>query len=150
MTLLETMIKDGISIDFSEDPVFGTDEVYESYPCPVATVTFSLMDTDIEGYRPLYPVDGYTEEMCVSEGFYGFTLEINQYTNTHVSSCILFSLESSSLPDEDLLYFIDLSEEEQIAIYERLDEQCRKYLGRSCEDLLKDAEKEMMDYFYDD
>ena len=44
----------------------------------------------------------------------------------------------------------DLSEEEQIAIYERLDEQCRKYLGKSCEDLLKDAEKEMMDYFYDD
>ena len=140
MTLLETMIKDGISIDFSEDPVFGTDEVYESYPCPVATVTFSLMDTDIlnraadrirveEGYRPLYPVDGYSEEMCVSEGFYGFTIEINQYTNTHVSSCILFS---------------------QIAIYERLDEQCRKYLGKSCEDLLKDAEKEMMDYFYDD
>ena len=140
MTLLETMIKDGISIDFSEDPVFGTDEVYESYPCPVATVTFSLMDTDIlnraadrirveEGYRPLYPVDGYTEEMCVS---------------------ILFSLEGSSLPDEDLLYLIDLSEEEQIAIYERLDEQCRKYLGKSCEDLLKAAEKEMMDYFYDD
>ena len=161
MTLLETMIKDGISINFSEDPMFGTDEVYESYPCPVATVTFSLMDTDIlnraadrirveEGYRPLYPVDGYSEEMCVSEGFYGFTIEINQYTNTHVSSCILFSLEGSSLPDEDLLYLIDLSEEEQIAIYERLDEQCRKYLGKSCEDLLKDAEKEMMDYFYDD
>ena len=113
MTLLETMIKDGISIDFSEDPMFGTDEVFDSYPCPVATVTFSLKDTEIlnraadrirveEGYRPLYPVDGYTEEMCVSEGSYGFTIEINQYTNTHVSSCILFSLEGSSLPDEDL------------------------------------------------
>ena len=48
------------------------------------------------------------------------------------------------------MYLIDLSEEEQIAIYERLDEQCRKYLGKSCEDLLKAAEKEMMDYFYDD
>ena len=38
---------------------------------------------------------------------------------------------------------IDLTEEEQAAIYARLDEQCKRYLDKSCEELLAEAGKEL-------
>ena len=38
-------------------------------------------------------------------------------------------------------YFIDLTAEEQSAIYARLDEQCKRYLGKNCEELLAEADK---------
>ena len=43
--------------------------------------------------------------------------------------------------DNESRYFIDLTAEEQAAIYARLDEQCKRYLGKSCEELLAEAGK---------
>ena len=40
-------------------------------------------------------------------------------------------------------YFIDLTVEEQSALYARLDEQCKMYLGKSCEELLAEAGEEL-------
>ena len=50
---------------------------------------------------------------------------------------------NSRSPDEGEMYTIDLSPDEQTALYNRLDEQCRKYLGKSCEELLAEARKAM-------
>ena len=43
--------------------------------------------------------------------------------------------------DNESRYFIDLTAEEQSAIYARLDEQCKRYLGKGCEGLLAEADK---------
>lgn len=54
-----------------------------------------------------------------------------------------FVVVNSDSEDNEETYTIDLTEEEQIAIYNRLDEQCRKYEGKSCEELLAEAKKRM-------
>lgn len=40
-------------------------------------------------------------------------------------------------------YTIDLTEEEQEFMYARLDAQCRKYLGKTCEELLAESHREL-------
>ena len=45
--------------------------------------------------------------------------------------------------DNEKKYAIDLTAEEQAAVYKQLDSQCRTYLGKSCEELLAEAGKEM-------
>ena len=45
--------------------------------------------------------------------------------------------------DNEARYFIDLTAEEQSVIYAQLDEQCKIYLGKSCEELLAEAGKEL-------
>ena len=41
------------------------------------------------------------------------------------------------------LYTIDLNKEEEVAMFNRLDEQCRMYLGKGCADLLAEARMRM-------
>ena len=43
----------------------------------------------------------------------------------------------------DSRYTIDLTADEQKVVYDQLDEQCRRYEGKSCEELLKEAEERM-------
>ena len=43
------------------------------------------------------------------------------------------------------LWFIELTEEEQRNMYARLDEQCLKYLGKTCADLMDEPRKAMED-----
>ena len=38
---------------------------------------------------------------------------------------------------------VDLTAEEQNEVFKRLDSQCREHEGKSCEELLKEAEEKM-------
>ena len=49
------------------------------------------------------------------------------------------TIASQSKRGED----VDLSEEEQKAVWEELDRQCRERLGKGCEELLSEARKRM-------
>jgi hypothetical protein len=60
-----------------------------------------------------------------------------------MDSCLEFVVVNSDSEDNEELYTIELNAEEQTAIYNRLDEQCRKYEGKSCEELLAEARKQM-------
>ena len=96
-----------------------------------------------EGYRPMHPLDEFTNDTCDNEGWYDFYVGINGFADNHMDNCIEFVVVNADSEDNEELYTIDLLEQEQEAVYNRLDELCRKYLEQSCEDLLAEAEKRM-------
>jgi hypothetical protein len=154
MTLTEGFVKDEIFIDFGSEIMFGDDQCYLDYPCRFPTVGFQLMATNglvqiadrirkDAGFKPMHPMDEFTDDTCDNEGWYDFYVGINGFADNHMDNCIEFVVMNADSEDNEELYTIDLLEQEQEAVYNRLDELCRKYLEQSCEDLLAEAEKQM-------
>ena len=154
MTLLEGFLKDNLLVDFGSEVRYGSDQVFQDHPCRFATAGFELMATSgleqiadrirkDEGFRPIHPMDEYTEETCDGDGFYVFYVGINGYAQTHMDSCIEFLLVNSDSPDNEELYAVILSPAEQEMVYASLDAQCREYLGKDCEELLLEARRRM-------
>lgn len=112
-------------IDFDEEILYGWDQAYVTHPVVFPTVSFSLVATPA------------LKQMCKRKGWSlgDFYIGINGYTDSRVDTC----LEMYS----DEWHFIDLTEEEQRAIYKCLSDQCVKHLGKSCEKLLAEAEERM-------
>ena len=156
MGMFERIINEQIFIDFGAEVMYGSDQMYVDYPVRFATVQFQLMDTALlseladrirkdAGFAPFHPMDEYTDEMCDQDGWYDFYIGLNDWDSTRVDTCIEAIVCNSRSADEGELYTIDLSPEEQGHLYCRLDEQCRKYLGKGCEELLAESRKEMED-----
>lgn len=154
MTLTEGIVKDSIYIDFGTEVMFGSDQVYVDYPCRFATVAFELMSTEAlsmiadqirakEGYAPMHPMEGQAEDNCDQEGWYSFRIGLNDLACTRLDACIEFTVENSLSADGGEMYTIDLTDYEQGLVYNQLDCQCREYLGKSCEELLAEARKEL-------
>ena len=154
MNLLEAFIRDEIFIDFGSEIMYGDDQCYIDYPCRFPTVGFQLMVTNglvqiadrirkDAGFKPMHPMDEYTDDTCDNEGFYDFYVGLNGFADNHMDSCIEFIVVNADSEDNEELYTIDLTTEEQKAIYDRLDEQCRRYEGKSCEELLAEAGRRM-------
>ena len=155
MNLLEAFIRDEIFIDFGADVLYGSDQCNVSFPCRFPTVTFQLMATnglsqiadrirkDL-GFAPMHPMDEYTDDTCDNDGWYDFYVGINGYAENHMDSCIEFVVVNSNSLDCEERYSIDLTtEEEQDAVFKHLNEQCQKYLGKDCLDLLAEAQRQM-------
>ena len=134
--------------------MYGDDQCYIDYPCRFPTVGFQLMATNglvqiadrirkDEGFKPMHPMDEYTDDTCDNEGFYDFYIGLNGFADNHMDSCIEFVVVNAVSEDNEELYTIDLTADEQKAVYDRLDEQCRRYEGKSCEELLAEADKRM-------
>lgn len=156
MGMFEAVLKDNVFVDFGAEIMFGDDQMYLDYPHLFATVGFELMATSLlceiadrirkeQGFKPLHPMDEYTDETCDQNGFYNFYAGLNAWSDSRCDSCIEFVVCGSDSPDNEEMYTIDLNREEEYAMYNRLDEQCREYLGKSCADLLSEAEKRMED-----
>ena len=154
MTLLEAVLKDHVFIDFGAEIQYGDDQLYLDYPCRFATVGFELMATGLlceiadrirkdKGLRPMHPMDEYTEETCDQNGWYDFYVGLNDWSDTKCDFCIEFVVLNSDSEDNEELYTIDLGKDEEKAMYNRLDEQCRRYLGMGCAELLDEARKRM-------
>ena len=154
MNLTEGFIKTQVFIDFGAEPWYGSDQIDLSYPCRFSTVDFQLIATEAleeiadsirvaAGYKPIHPIDFYSLEECDQEGWYDFFIGLNGYDETKVDSSIDFVVVNSASPDNETVYRISLSPEERKAIFTSLDEQCRKYLGKSCDDLLAESRKQM-------
>ena len=154
MSLIESFLKDELFIDFGAEILFGDDQAYLDYPCRFATVGFQLMATNglcqivdrmrkNAGFVPFHPMDEYTDETCDSNGFYDFYVGLNDFADNRMDTCIEVIVVNADSPDNEEMYTIDLNRTEQEAVYARLDEQCRKYLKKSCADLLKEAREKM-------
>ena len=154
MTLTEGFVKDEVFIDFGTEVLYGDDQCYIDYPCRFPTVGFQLMATNglsqiadrirvDAGFKPMHAMDEYTDDTCDNDGWYSFFVGLNGFTDNHMDTCIEFIVENSDSEDNEELYSIDLTADEQAAIYNRLDEQCRKYLNQTCEELLAEARKRM-------
>ncbi len=159
LSLIDRFLKENISVSLDEEIMYGSDQAYDSYPCRFATVGLEvdggyglcrIVDRMRKtlGFKPLEPLepldfdDDYDSD-CDQEGEYRFYVGLNDYNASKVDSCITVILINSRSPDNEDSYVIDLSEEEQKALYRRLDEDCRKLLGKSCEDLLEEARNQM-------
>lgn len=127
MGLLEAVVRDNVFIDFGSEIQYGSDQVYDSYPCRFATVGFQLMSSTLlgqtadrirvdRGYRPMHPIDGYTDEMCDQEGFYDFYIGLNDWSRTKCDTFIQFAVVNTESPDNEEMYTIDLDENEQAVV----------------------------------
>ena len=85
----------------------------------------------------------YTDETCDQNGWYDFYYGVNDLPDVRGDTCIEFIVVSDGAEDNGEIYSIDLSQEERLAMYNRMDEQCRKYLGKSCMDLLAEDRRRM-------
>ena len=160
MTLIEGFIENEIFIDFGAEVIYGSDQVLLSKPEKYVTAEFQLMATSglsliadrirkDAGFVPFHPMDEYTEKTCDNDGWYDFFISITDRYGGEgqgaADTCIEFTVVNSDSPDNEESYTIDLTADERGYIYECLEEQCRRYLGKSCEELLGEARKEIED-----
>lgn len=159
MTLTENFIREAIHLDAGAEVVFGSDEMYDTYPCRFPTVEFQLAATDAlvevadrirmeKGYLPTHPRDGRTDEVD-TEAWYDFYIGICRLPGENqpcqLDSSISFVVVNSDSDDNEDMYNIDLTESEKEYVYEILNRQCRRYHGKDCAELLAESEKELMD-----
>ena len=150
-SLVDRFFRENISLSPQHEIFYGTGEAYVSYPCRFATADFELcagyglelivdrMRKDL-GFKPLEPIDG--DDDC-AHGEYVFYVGLNDYTK--IDNCISAFLLGSDSPDNETIYPIDLTEEEQDALYRRLDEEARRAYGMSCEDIMVKARQFVID-----
>ena len=154
MNLLEGFLRDNLFIDFGSEVMLDYDQINVSGPERFATVGFMLVSTsglsqivdrvrkDL-GFKPMHPMDEYTDETCDNDGWYDFYIWINDLPDFKVDSCITVIVVNSDSPDNEEVYLIDLDGTEQNYVYSRLDEQCIEHLGKSCEELIKEAREKL-------
>ena len=141
-------LRRAVYLDAMEDYQLGDDQACLNYPMRYPTVEFELVDT-IElfeivdtirkgkGYRPVL------EEGSDTSAWYSMYLGLNGYTSTGLDTSILAIVVNSDIEDNEQPYYLDLSEEEQRAMFNLLDGQCREHYGKSCADLLEEARQAM-------
>ena len=162
-TLSENFINTEIFIDFDSELIYGEDQAYICCPKRFPTVRFQLKPTRglVEiadgirhklGFKPMYPKKGCESKDCNTctdcndidcDGWYDFFISLNGFNDSHLDTCIAVVVAGSDSPDNEDMYTIDLSEDEQKLLYNRFDEQCRKNIDKTCEELLKEAEDMM-------
>ena len=154
MSLIERFLKDELFIDFGSEVIYGFDQMYVDFPLRFATVAFQLMATSgltqiadrirkDAGMVPLHPMDEYTDATCDRDGWYDFYIGISDIDGGKADAGIEAVVVNAGSWDNEGSYTIDLDGNEQEAVYARLDEQCRQYLGKGCADLLKEARQKM-------
>ena len=154
MNLIEGFVKDAVFVDFGSEIIYCSDQQNVNYPSVFPTVQFQLMATyglsqiadrirKDAGFKPMHPMDEFTDDTCDNEGWYDFYIGLNGFAENHMDSSIEFYVVNADSEDNEEKYTIDLTTEEQAAIYARLDEQCKRYLDKSCEELLDEAGKEL-------
>ena len=159
MTLTENFIRDAIQLDSGAEVMYGSDQIYDTYPCRFPTVEFQLMATDAlaevadrirmeKGFLPTHPRDGRTDEVD-NDAWYDFYIGIcrlpGENQQCQLDSSISFMVVNSDSDDNEDMYNIDLTETEREYVYEILNRQCRRYHGKDCAALLAESEKELMD-----
>lgn len=154
-TLIDHFMRENVSIDPHTEIMYGSEQAYNTVPCRFATVGFEIYGgyalqliadriRKDQGFKPLEPIDDEDYDTdCDQEGEYCFYVGLNDYNESKVDSNISFMLTNSTSLDNEEIYAIDLSEEEQKALYRRLDEDSRIVFKKSCEELLAEAREEM-------
>ena len=154
MTLIEAFVIDNVYIDFGSEIMYGDDQACIDYPTRFPTVGFQLMATDglshiadrirvDAGFKPMHAMDNYTDDTCDNDGWYDFYVGLNGFSPNHMDNCIEFVVVNSDSEDNEQTYTIDLSPDEQAALFDRLDKLCRESLGQTCDELLAEARKRM-------
>ena len=70
---------------------------------------------------------------------YVFYVGINNYSQSKTDNYLMLVVYQED--GDEALHLIELKDGAKEVLYERLDDQCRKKLGKSCDKLLKEAKK---------
>lgn len=135
----------------SDDYYGYTDQANISYPIRFPTVDFHLYDVPElnfiadyirveKGHAPFFTGDKVNDE-----GRYSFYIGINGFTDTHMNNCIEFIVESGGDDDEETIYEIDLTEEEQRDIFKIIDGECKSIWGKTALEILDETKKELIE-----
>ncbi len=111
---------------------YGSAQIMSSSPSIYPVVTFRLKLTpELERLAEKIDksADGTQE--------YVFYACINSYTKSGTDNHLTLVVYYEDGDDD--LYMIELKEDAKKVLYDRLDEQCRKKLGKSCRELLTEA-----------
>lgn len=154
MSILEAILNNDIHVDFREEILFGSDQIYDTFPKRFATVGMCLVGNDClceiadeirtkDGHIPLFSKDGEFGKDYDPYGWYNFYFGLNGLKDCRVDTAIEFTVASDFADDDGEVYYIELSLEEQKLLYSCIDRQFKIELGKSVEDILAEAEKEM-------
>lgn len=135
-----------IWLERGEEPLYGEDQMFVTYPCTFPVVSFALVSTlglygladkirEEAGYKPVFSADGDYN----FDGWYNFYVGINGDPINATDNCISFILCNSDQEDCEIEYHIDLTEQERLLLWDRLDEQARECYGKNCKELLQEA-----------
>lgn len=157
MTLTEKFIANAIHLDVGAEIMYGSDEIFDTYPCRFPTVELQLMATDAlveisdririeKGYLPMHPRDGRTDDVD-NDGWYDYYVGVSKLPGENqecrLDNCITFLVVNSDSDDNEDMYEISLTDDEQAAVFEILNAQCRKHLNKTCDELLTEAKAEL-------
>lgn len=99
----------------------GLDQAYVDFPCVFPTATFGVMcSDDIWKLADEIIIEQGYESVFDSEAWFNFYVEINGYTDSHISSCLVFTLNSDTLCED---FMMDIDRDEQEAIYQSLSDE---------------------------
>ena len=155
LSVYEALLNNNIHVDFDEEFLYGSDKVCLSekrFPtvsmcliCNYALGEIADKIRDIDGHKhiPFFSDKGEFGEDYDLYGSYNFYFGLNPVNEYKVDRIITFTVSSDIADDDGEEYFIELSLEEQKLMYECIDRQFRMELGKSIDDVLAEAEKEM-------
>lgn len=118
----------------AKDVKYGSTQLLSSSPTLSPTVTFRLKLTP-----ELEKIAEKVDKTADGTQEYVFFVGINSYTKSRTDNCLTLVVYQED--GDESVYYIELKDGAKEALYERLDEQCRKKLGKSCEKLLKEAKR---------
>lgn len=155
MTFTKEFCEKAIVLE-NEDVIYTADQANITGPVRFPAVVVPLVSTYhlitladklrmAEGYRPMYALPEMPE--IDQDGWYDFYIGVNGWSRSGaapcVDNCISFVVVNSTSEDDEHEYRIELDEEEQRNVLARVDAECRRFLKKSCAELLREAEKEM-------
>ena len=152
MKITKENVGEIVSINFNEEIIYGEDEacINTDVPMKFATVNFQLWSTGElvrladkmrkeKGFLPMFDASG--EYDC--DGWYDFYIDINEISVAKLDSCIMFVVGGSEQADNEEVYYIPLTVEEQFIVYAELDRQCEYFIEKSCDELLAESREVM-------
>ena len=113
---------------------YGYTHVNSVSPVVFPTVTFRLKLTP-----ELEKLAEKVDKTADGTQEYEFYVSINNYSKSKTDDYLMLIVYQED--GDKTLHLIELKEGAREALYERLDEQCRKKLDKSCDKLLQEAKK---------
>ena len=113
---------------------YGYTHVNSVSPVVFPTVTFRLKLTP-----ELEKLAEKVDKTADGTQEYEFYVSINNYSKSKTDDYLMLIVYQED--GDKTLHLIELKEGAREALYERLDEQCRKKLDKSCDKLLKEAKQ---------
>lgn len=136
-----------IHVDFAEEIQYEQTELYDvDFMLCGTNILFEIADNirKEKGFIPFLSADGQFGEDYDPYGYYNFYYGLNKNNEFKVGTAITFVVQSDFSKDDFETYYIELSPYEQKYLSECIDMEFRMELEKSIDDILAEAESEVI------